>query len=67
MREYWTSVFILLVAGTVAIYLLPPAMPSYGALPRGSTLLRSITMAQLAPVTAIFDQAIWLLDKVAAR
>ena len=67
MREYWTPAFILLVAGTVAICLLPPAMPSYGALPGGSTLLRSISMALLAPVTAIFDQAIWLLDKVAAR
>ena len=67
MREYWAPALILLVAGTVAICLLPPAMPSYGASPRGSATLRSITMALLAAVIAIFDQAIWLLDKVAAR
>ena len=67
MREYRAPAFILLVAGTVAICLRPPAMPSYGALPRGSATLRLITMALLAPVIAISDQAIWLLDQVAAQ
>ena len=67
MKQYWTPSFILLIGAAAAICFLPSNLPPYGGATSAPGPLREVVMAMLAPAFAIFERALWLLDRAIAR